>query len=303
MTTDPLAASSLARAATALRWAGHLARYGCAGVGLALFAAQAVKLGTALIPTWGGRIELAVWAAVMLVGGLLTGFLADLLLRGLADMILIALDRAETSRRLLLIVEERLLPAVERLTASRAAETKEESVFVPSSDESRQLSPAAKARKRQRRAVRALSRELALARRAGRVEEVLNTRLALHRHLSETRRAALDEQLAQWMIRHFQSVLRQGKAAKVVDSLGRAVAELGHVPAMMAIEQSLPLIRQSVKRCLRCGRQLPLDAEGQPIDDMTICLSCQDLPTPGRVAGRSQPLDVSPLDPDDEEKE
>ena len=91
-----------------------------------------------------------------------------------------------------------------------------------------------------------LRARLAEARAASDPFTVLDLRRALAEKLDEADREELDRDLAQWFTHHFHQSLRSGHAVVVAGAIERAVEELGSVPEMRMLADSLPLILRSV---------------------------------------------------------
>lgn len=75
---------------------------------------------------------------------------------------------------------------------------------------------------------------------------VLEIRRVLVDRLDPALKATLDRELAEWFTDHFQYALRNGQAASVVGALERAVEEIGEIPEMAHLAESLPMVLRSV---------------------------------------------------------
>lgn len=106
-------------------------------------------------------------------------------------------------------------------------------------------------RRREAADLEALSSEelrvrLGRARRENEAHEVLDVRRVLVARLSDAERAELDRGLARWFTSHFHEALRAGRAADVAGALERAVEDIGDIPEMTLLAESLPTVLRSV---------------------------------------------------------
>lgn len=91
-----------------------------------------------------------------------------------------------------------------------------------------------------------LVREFESEKTQGRFYETLDLRRELIARLSEEDRRQLDRELAGWLTEHFHRSLRSGHAAVVAGAMERAVREIGDIPEMRPLADSLPVILRSV---------------------------------------------------------
>lgn len=84
------------------------------------------------------------------------------------------------------------------------------------------------------------------AREEGEYHDVLDIRRILVDRVDHEDRARLDRELAVWFTRDFHRALRSGNAMGVAGALERAVEELGDIPEMSLLAESLPTVLRGV---------------------------------------------------------
>lgn len=91
-----------------------------------------------------------------------------------------------------------------------------------------------------------LVQKLGHARAQGDPYAVLDIRQNLLDRITEEARLEMDRELAGWFTLHFHQALRSGHAAIVAGAMERAVEQLGTLPEMRMLADSLPTILRSV---------------------------------------------------------
>jgi predicted component of type VI protein secretion system len=91
-----------------------------------------------------------------------------------------------------------------------------------------------------------LQLRLGRARQENEAYDVLDIRRVLVERLSDDERSELDRGLARWFTAHFHEALRAGRAAEVAGALERAVQDIGDIPEMTLLAESLPTVLRSV---------------------------------------------------------
>ncbi len=249
---------------------------GCLTSGLGLFLDQAKDLISDAQFTWGERRVMAIVAVVTLGGCGLAGWILGQLLRTFAQALEVMADGAESSRRTTELIEQHLVPTLNRIAL--AIEGQEESSNVAAENDGTQR----------------LRSELARAQAAGRVGRVFELRDQITQHVRGEALHAIDVQLAIWMLK---LVEQRVQADRVNSELAGWVAprlnSFGSMPEADPLRAALPSIRRRAGLCQRCGKPV---AGGEP-----VCLECQaspprgspPRPTPERPARSSLNRDLS----------
>lgn len=210
-------------------------------LGLWMFAERAMKLLTTGFAR-GERVELGIWALIYLGGYGLAGVVAHRAVRAAADVIDLWVDLTVSSQKTAAILEEQLVPAIDRLAQSLKSQPAAKLASPPKPADLSNLSTTD------------LLDQLRTARRMGDPEEVLDLRESLMPRLPDGKRQQMDLELAGWFTKYFQKALRAGQAQVVVGPLARAVEALAEVVEMQHLAESLPLVRRSVGLCESCGK-------------------------------------------------
>lgn len=188
----------------------------------------------------GERVLIGVFAVGYLGGCTLAAVLVRRIMLAASDLVDVLVDQAAFVQRTNSLLENELVPAVEQLTETLrampigASSAPSANTTVLSTDD--------------------IIAQLTAAKKLGDPDHVLELRAALLPRLSESNQLRFDRELADWFSKHFQEALRSGKAALVVAAWGRAVADLGDIPEMKHLRESLPTVRRSAGLCTTCGR-------------------------------------------------
>jgi hypothetical protein len=228
-------------------------------LGLGLFLDQAQGLLSDGQFTWGERRVMGILALITLGGCGLAGWILAQVLKVLAELLDVLADGAEASWRTGDLIEQHLVPALGRITASLEAGQPRAPFPNPP--------PLANHR------IEALRAELDLARSSGMVGKVIELRDALTQYLKGESLHALDTELAIWICSLVERRTRAGTVnTGLATGVARALDSFGNMPEAEPLRAALPALRRQAKLCSECGQPAP--------HHESICADCQ----PGRSA-------------------
>ncbi|MEW4567644.1 hypothetical protein AB1L88_07215 [Tautonia sp. JC769] len=284
--------ASLMATRRALLMLSTVVRLGLMAVGLGLVLDRTRALLSDLQLTWGERVVLGI-ALVAYGGGFaLAGWVADRLLKALAELIGLLVDQAESASTTARLLEREVAPslarialAVERLSAlpasgpDQAAEQRRAIAVAgvrqaidegrwdradrliaslrrdfPEAPEADELAEdLARARGR---AIDDLKGRLDAAQAVNDPDQVLTYRDELTLHLQGDDLKELDRRVVGWLIMLIQRRLRAGGGvrAEVVELASRTAESFGDTPEGASLRASLPTLRRSAGLCPRCSR-------------------------------------------------
>jgi hypothetical protein len=251
----------LRRGGKALARLAFWVQLGSVMLSLGLFLDQAQGLLSDGQFTWGERRVMGIVALITLGGGGLAGWILAQVLKVLAELFDVLADGAEASWRTGDLIEQHLVPALGRITASLEAGQPGARASTPTPP------PPANPR------IEALRAELDVARSSGMVGKAIELRDTLTQYLKGEPLHALDTELAFWICNLVERRTRAGTAnAGLATGVARALDSFGDMPEADSLREALPALRRQAKLCPRCG---------QPVSrHETTCAECQ----PGRSA-------------------
>jgi hypothetical protein len=283
--------ASLMATRRALLMLSTVVRLGLMAVGLGLVLDRTQALLSDMQLTWGERVVLGIVLVAYGGGFALAGWVADRLLRALAELIGLLVDQAESAATTARLLEREVAPslarialAVERLSAQpasgpdRAAEQRRAIAVAgvrqaidegrweradrliaslrrdfPETPEADELTDDV-AQGRQR-AIDDLKGRLDAARAVNDPDQVLTYRDELTLHLRGDELKELDRQVVGWLIMLIQKRLRAGGVrAEVVELASRTAQSFGDTPEGASLQASLPTLRRSAGLCPKCSR-------------------------------------------------
>ena len=210
-------------------------------LGVALFLDKARSLlGTGF--GMGERVVLGTLALSYLGGFGLAGVLVHRILDAVGDLIEVWLDQTQAAQQTVAVLENELVPAIDRLAAVLDRAPRDGPGSAPPPTKKAELSSAE------------MLDELRLAKRAGDADRVLDLRDQLIQCIPQDQQRSLDRELAGWFCRHAQKELRAGRAQMIVGALARAVETLSDEKEIRQLREALPMIRRSAGLCGYCGR-------------------------------------------------
>jgi hypothetical protein len=212
-------------------------------LGLGLFLDQAQGLLSDGQFTWGERRVMGMIALITLGGCGMAGWILAQVLKVLAELLDVLADGAEASWRTGDLIEQHLVPALGRITASLEAGQPRAPVPTPP--------PRANPR------IEALRAELDVARSSGMIGKVIELRDALTQYLKGDSLHALDTELALWICNLVERRTRAGTVnAGLATGIARALDSFGDMPEADPLREALPALRRQARLCPSCGQPL-----------------------------------------------
>lgn len=283
--------ASLLATRRALLMLSTVVRLGLMAVGLGLVLDRTQTLLSDMQLTWGERVVMGI-ALVAYGGGFaLAGWVADRLLKALAELIGLMVDQAESAAVTARLLEREVAPslarialAVERLSSNPAsggdqALEQRRAIAVagvrqaiderrweradrliaslrrdfPETPEADDLTEEVTQGRQQ--TIDHLKGRLDAARTVNDPDQVLTYRDELTLHLRGEELKQLDRQVVGWLIMLIQKRLRAGGVqAEVVELASRTAESFGDTPEGAGLRASLPTLRRSAGLCPKCSR-------------------------------------------------
>ncbi len=266
-------------------------RLGLMAVGLGLVLDRTQTLLSDMQLTWGERVVMGI-ALIAYGGGFaLAGWVADRLLKALAELIALMVDQAESAATTVRLIEREVAPslarialAVERISTNpgsgpdRTIDQRRAIAVAgvrqaidegrweradrliaslrrdfPDTPEADELTEDVSQGRQQ--AIHDLKGRLEAARAVNDPDQVLTYRDELTLHLRGEELKTLDRQVVGWLIMLIQKRLRAGGVqAEVVELAARTAQSFGDTPEGASLQASLPTLRRSAGLCPRCSR-------------------------------------------------